>query len=71
MMTKTKIELWRYLPAPLTNDEPPPHINKMAILRKNNNDPPFLFKNYKKIDLVVKYRKNNGKQSRGHIIFLI
>ena len=49
-----------------------PHINKMAILRKNNNDPPFLFKNYKKkIDLVVKYRKNNGKQSRGHIIFLI
>ena len=54
---KNKIELWRYLPAPwrMMNR---PHINKMAILRKNNNDPPFLFKNYKKkIDLVVKYRK--------------
>lgn len=70
MMTKTKLNYEDIYPPPwrMMNR---PHINKMAILRKNNNDPPFLFKNYKKIDLVVKYRKNNGKQSRGHIIFLI
>lgn len=47
MMTKTKLNYEDIYPPPwrMMNR---PHINKMAILRKNNNDPPFLFKNYKK-----------------------